>query len=101
MDSKDTNQTPLQRQLQDKGFISQKKRVFKAFSMFPMTMKMAELVSGVDRANICRFIAEWRENGRVCKIKTSICPVTKYPKVGFYTNDLELIKGLGIQSKLF
>lgn len=93
--------TPQQRRCKDSDFVAQEKRVLKAFAEYPMTMKMASVMAKVDRANICRFIDKWKEQGRIFLLNKSRCPITKHPKVGFYTTDFELVKHLGKQSKLF
>lgn len=95
------NNTPSQRRGKGKDFIAQETRVFRAFTKRPMTMMMASRLAKVERANICRFVAYWQQKGRIFLLYKSRCSITKYPKVGFYTTDFELVKKYRQQSKLF
>jgi len=67
-----------QQQYKDKHFSQQKKRVFNAFSRHPKTMKMVSVETGIDRANICRFCAEFREAKQLRFIGYGLCKITKH-----------------------
>ena len=51
-----------------------------------MTMKMLSVRTGVDRANICRFVARLRETGKIFLVKKGLCLITKF-RAGYYTTD--------------
>lgn len=50
--------------------------VYKAFYHVPMTMKECEVVTGVDRANICRYCGTLRKTNKVYKIRQRLCTET-------------------------
>lgn len=93
--------TPQQRQGKNSDFVAQEWRVFKAFAKQPMTMMMASKLAKVERANICRFVADWQRRDRIFLLYKSRCPITKHPRVGFYTTNIDLVKQLVNQTKLF
>jgi hypothetical protein len=83
----DINNNPFGEMHEGKKFQGQMTIVFEAFFEKPKTMKMVFIETGIDRSNITRFIAIWKNQGRICKVDTKECPVTKHPFVGFYTTD--------------
>jgi hypothetical protein len=62
----------------DKGFQSQKQIVFEALYGQPKTMLMAALETGILRANICRYVAEFRKDGKIRLTHYGLCKVTKH-----------------------
>lgn len=60
------------------------------FSKGAFTMKTISVKTGIDRANICRFIARKRANNSVFLVKKGICPITKSERVGFYTTSYDV-----------
>lgn len=50
----------------------------------PATMKQLEAITGIDRSSICRRLAELRKMGLAHLVRYGTCPVTNYPRVGFY-----------------
>ncbi|MEM1136400.1 MAG: hypothetical protein AAGI07_11225 [Bacteroidota bacterium] len=78
------------RQDKYKHFKSQMEIVFAAFMASPKTMLMVSRDTGVMRASVCRFVAAWEKTDKIKKIRTGICPITKYPTVGFYTTNPKL-----------
>lgn len=74
----------------DKKNTAQMKTVFKAFGAFPKTMKMVSVETGIDRANICRYVGKWKKNDRIQIINFGICPITKTGGVQFLTTDPKL-----------
>lgn len=53
----------------------QKKIVLDSFNI-PKTMKMVSVETGIDRANICRYIAKWMKDGIIELVGKSNCRVT-------------------------
>ena len=74
---------PALKDSQEQG--TQIQRAYKAFSQ-PRTMLEVSKVTGVRRANICRYVAKWRKVDQITRIRTGICSVSKYP-AGRYSND--------------
>lgn len=68
----------------------QKMKVLVAFKKRPMTMMEAEVVTGVNRSNICWYFREYRRLGQVAITRQRICSITKYPNVNEYTADRDL-----------
>ncbi|MFY7733735.1 MAG: hypothetical protein ACOVSR_09655 [Bacteroidia bacterium] len=67
-------------------FQAQMKRVFTALYRQPKTMLMVSIETGILRANICRYIAEWEKENRICIVRKGICPISKHRAVFFTTN---------------
>lgn len=84
---------------QDKHFIAQMDKVFKAFKEEPSTMLMVSVKSGILRANICRYVAAWEKQGRIAEVKNELCKISKFP-AGYYTTDTKLFPKSN-QVKLF
>jgi hypothetical protein len=70
-------------------FQAQMKRVFAALYRQPKTMLMVSIETGILRANICRYVAEWEKENRICIVRKGICPISKH-RAGFYTTNPEL-----------
>ena len=73
----------------DNHFETQMKRVFEAFKRKPSTMLMVSIETGILRANICRYVAEWEKENRICIVRKGICPISKH-RAGFYTTNPDL-----------
>ena len=73
----------------DKHFQAQIKRVFSALYKQPKTMLMLSVETGILRANLCRYVAEWEKENRICIVRKGICPISKH-RAGFYTTNPEL-----------
>lgn len=73
----------------DKHFEAQKKRVFAALYRQPKTMLMVSIETGILRANICRYVAEWQEKGSIQLFKQGVCKISKH-RAGYYTTDTNL-----------
>lgn len=73
----------------DKHFQGQTQRVFTAFLRHPKTMLAVSIETGILRANICRYVAEWGKENRICIVRKGICPISKH-RAGFYTTNPEL-----------
>ena len=70
-------------------FQAQMKRVFAALYRQPKTMLMVSIETGILRANICRYVAEWEKENRICIVRKGICPISKH-RAGFYTTNPDL-----------
>ena len=76
-----------------KHFEAQMKRVFAALYKQPKTMLMVSIETGILRANICRYVAEWGKENRICIVRKGICPISKH-RAGFYTTNPELLPAI-------
>jgi len=81
--------TPGNTSWQGKKFEAQARLVFAAFKKKPCTMLMASFETGIFRANICRFIAEWEKEGLIQIIRKDTCPISRH-RAGYYTTDSSL-----------
>ena len=79
----------LNEQYKDSHFEAQMKRVFAAFKRKPSTMLMVSIETGILRANICRYVAEWQKQGSIHLLKQGLCKVSKH-RAGYYTTDTNL-----------
>lgn len=77
------------RQGKDKHFEVQMNRVFAAFKRQPSTMLMVSIETGILRANICRYVAEWQKGNSIHVLKQGLCKVSKH-RAGYYTTDTNL-----------
>lgn len=68
---------------------TQMQKVFTAFHKQPKTMLMVSIETGILRANICRYVAKWRKQNRICIVRKGICPISKH-RAGFYTTNPDL-----------
>jgi hypothetical protein len=76
-------------QNKDKHFQAQMVRVFASFKRNPSTMLMVSIETGILRANICRYVAEWQEKGSIQLFKQGVCKISKH-RAGYYTTDTNL-----------
>lgn len=76
------------------SFEQQFRRLDFAFSTGVFTMKAVSVRTGIDRANICRFVSKYRKENRIYLVKFGICPITKAVGVGFYTTNYQLYLSL-------
>ena len=73
----------------DKHFQGQTQRVFTAFLRHPKTMLAVSIETDILRANICRYVAKWRKENRICIVRKGICPISKH-RAGLYTTNPDL-----------
>lgn len=73
----------------DTQFQAQMSKVFKAFYERPKTMLMVSIETNILRANICRYVAEWREQDRIEVVKKGLCKVSKH-RAGYLTTNPSL-----------
>lgn len=78
---------------------NQIKRVYEAFYK-PSTMLQISIETGILRANICRYVAEFEKQNKIQKIRSSFCPISKH-KAGIYTTNQALFKNDSQQLKMF
>ena len=52
-------------------------------------MKMVEVDTGIDRANICRYVRTLRKSDKIAKDKTELCVITKH-RDGYLKNNSKL-----------
>ncbi len=82
----------------DTNFQAQKKLVFDSFKEMPKTMLMVSIETEILRANICRYVAEWKRQGRIQLLKNGHCRVSKH-LAGYYTTNPELFTSIVEPSK--
>ena len=87
---KNIETAPFKRQGQDTIFKVQLLKVYNAFKVKPMTMKEADVFTGVMRESICRHVGTLLEQGRIAVVRRRRCTVTGYPYVNEYTADPDL-----------
>lgn len=73
----------------DTHFQTQMQRVFAALYRQPKTMLAVSVETGILRANLCRYVAEWEKENRICIARKGICPISKH-RAGFYTTNPDL-----------
>lgn len=61
-----------------------------------LTRMQIALCLGIERATICRRVAELRDEGRIWVVRKGLCPVTK-EKAEFLTSNLQV--ALSMQGK--
>ena len=83
----------------DNTFKAQLDIVYKTFYKKPQTMKMVEVDTGIDRANICRYVRTLRNSDKIAIVKTELCLITKH-RAGYLTTNPELFPKSS-QYKLF
>jgi hypothetical protein len=65
---------------------NQAPKLFRAFQKRPATMLMVAKETGIERANICRWIADRRETNGIRLVRFGLCEISKH-RAGFYTTD--------------
>ncbi len=72
---------------------TQKQTTAAAFYSRPKTMLMVAVETGIMRASICRYVSQLRRNDSIYLVRKGICEISKYPGVGYYTTNPDLMKG--------
>ncbi len=93
MGSKLNNPNFFKGQGKDTKISGQMTKVFNAFSTQPKTMKMVSIQTGIDRANICRYVAEWKEQNSIQEVRKGLCRITKH-RAGYLTTDPTLFNNV-------
>lgn len=73
-------------QVKDTHFQNQFRVVFEGFYKAPQTMKELSVKTGIDRANICRYCAQMRKQGKIAIFKKTYCSITKHLANRYTTN---------------
>ena len=66
---------------------SQIQKVAEAFRNAPATMLMVARATGIERANICRYVAEMRKADRIFFVRKGYCQLTKHNANYLTTNE--------------
>ena len=77
----------------DTHFQTQKKQVFAAFYKHPKTMLMVSIETNILRANITRYISEFRKSNAIRFVRIGICPISKH-RAGFFTTNMAIVEPL-------
>lgn len=67
--------------------INQLQRVYSTLFARPMTMYEVALITGIERANVCRYVAELRKSNSIAVVRLGICPITRHDRVQFLTTN--------------
>ena len=67
--------------------INQLQRVYSTLFARPMTMYEVALITGIERANVCRYVAELRKCNNIAVVRLGICPITRHDRVQFLTTN--------------
>jgi hypothetical protein len=70
----------------DKHFRNQYKRAFAGFFKHPQTMMELSVATGIDRANLCRYVRQMRNAGTVAVFTRTYCSITKHRANKYTTN---------------
>lgn len=85
----------------DTKSIKQKTIVYNAFnSDIPKTMLQVSEETNIRRANICRYVAEFRKQDNIQLLQKGICPISIH-RAGFYTTNTELFINVNQQLRMF
>lgn len=66
--------------------MKQKDKIFQALKGKPQTMLEVSKRTGIERANICRRIADLQKQNKAFLIGYRLCTISKH-KAGIYTTD--------------
>lgn len=66
---------------------NQLQRVYSTLFARPMTMYEVALITGIERANVCRYVAELRKSNSIAVVRLGICPITRHDGVQFLTTN--------------
>jgi len=83
------NTPSLKDSFKDTYFATQFKATFEGFYKQPQTMKELSIVTGIDRANVCRYVRTLRKENRIAVYKKANCSITKH-LANYYTTDPSL-----------
>lgn len=77
---------------------SQYSKILSAFTS-PKTMLMAARETGVERANVCRYVDSAIKQGTLFLIRYGLCAVSSH-RAGYYSTDKRLLR-MPLQMELF
>jgi len=66
---------------------SQIQKVAEAFRKAPATMLMIARQTGIERANICRYVAEMRKADQIFYVRKGYCQLTRHTANYLTTNE--------------
>lgn len=66
----------------------QEKKVFSCFFQEPRTMYQVYKLTGIERANICRFVGVWKKSGSIKVVRTGKDPHTHCTAQFLTTNEM-------------
>ena len=66
--------------------MTQENKILKALQYKPKTMLELSKMIGIERANICRRIADLEKENKVFLIGYGVCSISKH-RAGIYTSD--------------
>lgn len=89
----------LKDSFKDTYFATQFNTTFEAFNKKPQTMKELSIATGIDRANVCRYVRTLKKANRIAVYKKAYCSITKH-LANYYTTDPSLFPKSN-QIKLF
>lgn len=80
------NQKPLTKQDIDRLSRYQRGRLIIALheAKHPLNMRQLSQLTRIERPTMCRRMAELRRMGLAHIVRYGICPISRYPRVGFY-----------------
>ncbi len=87
------------KQDKDSKKLTQFRQTYEGFFKQPVTMKELSVITGIDRANICRYCRLLRAAGSIAIYKKGYCTITKH-LANRYTTNPELFP-ISSQLKLF
>ena len=76
----------------DSQYLTDEQVVKMQFRKYPQTMLMASHATGIERADICRYIAKWRKTDSVAVVFKSRCKISKELNVQYFTTSPEMIE---------
>ena len=71
---------------EDNHFKNQYLKAFAAFFSQPVTMMENSVTTGIDRANLCRYVRLMRLAGIIAVVKRTYCSITKHLANKYTTN---------------
>lgn len=80
------NQKPLTKQDIERLSRYQRGRLIIAIheAKQPLNMRQLSAITGIERPTMCRRMAELKRMGMAKVVRYGVCPISKYPHVGFY-----------------
>jgi|SRR5690606_23297977 len=80
--------TSFPRQSKNTKFLAQKKKIFSAWWGPPKTMLEISAITGIERASVCWFAREFRNNNSIRLVYTGICSVSLHRAGRYSTNPI-------------
>ena len=71
--------------------INQLQKVYSTLFVRPMTMLEVAQLTGIERAKVCRYVAELRKQNNVEVVRLGVCPIAKHSRVQFLTTNPALV----------